>query len=69
MVIFDVKTLSGNLVSTLSIPEDDAIFLSQIYNNDYLKNLSACKGEELIIKKRIEIDKHAIQNKMLSKSE
>jgi hypothetical protein len=61
--IFDVITMNGEIVSSILVPENDSIFISKIYGKDYIDNLSECKGEEVKIIKRIEIDKHYKHNK------
>lgn len=65
MPIFDVVTASGNLVSSISVGETEAILVGQCYNSEYLSKLGDYLGQEVSIKMRIDFDKFEKLNKLV----
>ena len=62
MIIFDVKTKAGSVVSTIQVGEDEASFVSQVYDSTYLLSMQQMFGDELALVKRPETI--TINNKM-----
>lgn len=63
MIIFDVKTASGRVVSTIMVGESESSFVGQRYDDNYLSSFRDQYNEEVAIVSRVEIDKHPIANR------
>ena len=66
MPVFDVKTASGKLISTITVGHKESTIVGQRYDESYLGQFREMYNEEVFLIEREEVDFHAKDNKRIN---